>query len=212
MHPSQPTLTLGADLTTARAAVILAHGRGASAQSMAELAAHLPTDGIAYLLPQAANSTWWPGSGFAPIESNQPWVDSALQVFSDLITRIHAAGLTNDQIILGGFSQGAVLASEYAARHATRYGGLLIFSGAVLGPLTRPLDFTGSFANTPAFIGGQTNDPWVNGQQLQRTADLFTRLGAHVTTDIIPGADHTIRPSELEQAIAIVRALSTQTA
>lgn len=208
IHQDVPALTYGAKLADAHAVAILLHGRGASAQSMADLAAHLPTDGIAYVLPQAANHTWYPNSGFAPFAANEPYLSSALATVEAQLEKVIAAGFAADKIILGGFSQGASLMSEFVARHAQRYGGLLVFSGALLGPLDTPRTYDGSLDGTPVFIGGATHDAWVSEVQLRDTAKVLTALGGQVSLQITPGSDHTIRPSEIEQASAIINRLS----
>lgn len=207
IHQDVPALTYGAKLADAHAVAILLHGRGASAQSMADLAAHLPHDGIAYVLPQAANHTWWPNSGFAPFAANEPYLSSALATVEAHLENVITAGFSTDKIILGGFSQGACLAVEFVARHAARYGGVLVFSGALLGPQDTPRNYEGSLDGTPVFMGGATHDSWVSEPQIRDTAKVLTALGGQVTLQIHPGADHTIRPSEIEQASAIINGL-----
>jgi predicted esterase len=208
IHQGQPVLTLGAPLEHASAAVILLHGRGSNAQALAALASALPSEGIAYLLPQAAGNTWYPRSGFGPFELNQPYLASALAVVDELAAHVRASGLGDDQLVLGGFSQGAVLVTEYAVQHPARYGGLLIFSGALMGPEDTPRDYPGSFEHTPTLIGGVTQDSWVSEAQLRRTAEVLTQMGADVMLDLHPGAEHGIRASEVETAGQIIRALS----
>ena len=208
IHQTQPVLTAGARLEEAEAAVILLHGRGASAQSMLELAAHFPKEGIAYVIPQAANSTWYPNSGFSPFEVNEPYLSSAMATIHDLLAQIEAAGIPASKTILGGFSQGACLASEFVAQNATRYGGLLVFSGALMGPLDMPRAYQGSLSETPVFIGGVNQDSWVTETQLRHAAQTLEALGGQVTLQVLNGRDHTIRQSEVEQAATIIRQLT----
>ncbi|MCI0711150.1 MAG: alpha/beta fold hydrolase [Chloroflexi bacterium] len=205
IHQDQPVLTLGASLDDARVAVLLVHGRGATAEDIQELARQLPTGDVAYVMPQAANNTWYPNSGFAPFEDNEPYLSSAMATLEHLVAEIEAEGVPPEQIVLGGFSQGACLTTEFAARHARRYGGLLVLSGALLGPADTPRDYNGSLDGTPVFIGGVDRDPWVTPDQLQETANALENLGAEVTLQIQSGSEHTIRPSEVEQAAAIIQ-------
>lgn len=198
IHQGQPVLTYGAALNEAQAAVILLHGRGSTAQNILGLASDLPQEKIAYLAPQASNQTWYPNSGFLPIEANEPYVSSAFQVITDILAHLTEAGLSTDRILLGGFSQGACLASEFVARHPQRYGGLFVLTGAVMGPLDMPRAYSGSLDGMPVFIGGIDRDPWVNEPQLRLTADVFRQLGAAVQIEIQPGTNHTIRQSEIE--------------
>jgi phospholipase/carboxylesterase len=207
LHQEQPVLTFGAKLEEAKAAAILLHGRGATAESLLGLAAALSGQDMAYLLPQAANRTWYPNSGFAPLAVNEPYLSSAMARIGDLIQEVNDAGIPTDKIVLGGFSQGACLAAEFAAQHARRYGGLLVLSGALLGPLDRDRSYEGSLDETPVFIGGVNRDPWVSEAQLRHAAATLESLGGQVSLQVLPGAEHTVRPSEIEQAAAIIRQL-----
>ncbi len=209
IHQNQALLAAGTALDKAQAAVVLLHGRGSSAHDILSLAAYLPQDGIAYLAPQAANHTWYPNSGFMPIEANEPYVSSAFQTLDDLLDRIETAGISAEHIALGGFSQGACLSSEYVARHAQRYGGLIVFSGALMGPLDSPRDYSGSLEGTPVYIGGCTQDPWVQEAQMRLTAEVLQQLGGSVDIDIQPGAEHTVRENDIAAARDLITALGT---
>ncbi len=197
IHQGQPVASHGAALRDAQAAVILLHGRGSSAQSILALAAHLPQPKIAYLAPQAANNTWWPNSGFIPVESNEPYVSSAFQAVADLLARVAAAGIPAGRTLLGGFSQGACLAAEFAARNPRRYGGLFVLSGALLGPPDMLRHYAGSLDGTPVFIAGCERDPWVTERQLHLTGQVLQELGGSVQVAIQPGSEHMIRPTEV---------------
>ena len=159
------------------------------------------------MAPQAAGRTWYPLSGFVPIESNEPHVSSAFRTIDALLARARSAGVPDERIVIGGFSQGACLASEYAARHPRRYGGLFVLSGALMGPATAPRAYPGSLAGTPVFVGGCDHDSWVTEAQLRMTADTLERLGAEVQIEVVPGAEHTVRASELERVRAMIEGL-----
>jgi predicted esterase len=203
-HQGQPVHTAGKPLETAAAALILVHGRGATAVNILELAELLPHPNMAYLAPQAANNTWYPFSFLAPIANNEPHLSSALQLLGDLVTQVEAAGVPADRIVIGGFSQGACLASEFVARSARRYGGLLAFSGGVIGPPGTPRDYPGKLDGAPVFIGCSDVDPHIPLARVQETAELFTRMGAQVTQKIYPGMGHTIIQDEIDHALQIV--------
>lgn len=207
VHQGQPVLRYGAPLAEAQAAVILMHGRGSTAQSILGLADHLPQDAIAYLAPQAANHTWYPNSGFIPVEANEPYVSSVFQVLTDVLAQVNAAGLPPDRVALGGFSQGACVVAEYAARHPQRYGGLIVLSGALLGPADAPRQYDGSLEGTPVVIGGAERDSWVTEHQLRLTGQHLQDLGAVVDVAIYPGGEHTIRPAEVERVRRLVAGL-----
>ncbi|MCA9971239.1 MAG: dienelactone hydrolase family protein, partial [Anaerolineales bacterium] len=203
-HQDQPIATAGRPLAAAQAAMILVHGRGATAVSILDLAAHLPHPHMAYLAPQAANNTWYPRSFLAPIPQNEPGISSGIQVLADLVAQVEAAGIPADRLLLGGFSQGACLTAEFAARHPRRYGGLLIFSGGLIGPPDMRRSYTGSLAGTPVFIGCSDVDFHIPVARVHETADVLTQLGAAVTKKIYPNMGHTIVQDEIDRAMDIV--------
>ena len=206
-HQNQTVSRAGKPLPEAKAAMILIHGRGASAPSILELAQHLPHTNMAYLAPQASGHTWYPNSFLAPLESNQPGLNSGLQVIADLIAEVETAGIPAEKIIIGGFSQGACLASEFIARNARRYGGLLVFSGGVIGPLGMARQYDGSLDGTPVFIGCSDTDFHIPVERVHESAELFTQLGAQVDKQIYPGMGHTIIQDEIDRARQIVQAV-----
>jgi predicted esterase len=204
LHQGDRVYTAGLPLEAAKAAMILAHGRGASAASILELAGALAHPDFAYLAPQAANYTWYPYSFLAPIKSNEPWLSSALEVIAGLLERVEQAGIPAERVLLAGFSQGACLAAEFVARNARRYGGLLIFSGGLIGPPGTPRDYPGSLAGTPVFIGCSDRDPHIPLEQVHDTTAVLTRLGAQVSKAIYENMGHTINQDEIERALRIV--------
>jgi predicted esterase len=204
-HQGQPLYTAGVALEQADAAMILAHGRGAGATDILGVARLLDHPQYAYLAPQAANNTWYPHSFLTSIEGNEPGLSSGLQALDGLVAQVEAAGIPAQRIVLGGFSQGACLASEYVARHARRYGGLLVFSGGVIGPPGTPRDYAGSLEGTPVLIGCSDVDPHIPLERVQETADVFTKLGGDVSLQVYPGMGHTINQDEIDRALAIVQ-------
>ncbi len=203
-HQGQPLETAGRPLDEARAALILVHGRGATAQSILELGDVLTHPDFAYLAPQAGGNAWYPYSFLAPIPQNEPGITSGLQAVADAVAVVEAAGLTAEQIVLGGFSQGACLASEFAARHARRYGGLLIFSGGLIGPPGTPRNYEGTLDGTPVFIGCSDVDPHIPIERVTETNDTLTKLGAKVSQKIYPNMGHTIVQDEIDHALQII--------
>ena len=206
-HQTQPVLTTGRPLAAARGALILLHGRGATAESILELAGLLLHPDLAYLAPQAVGNTWYPYSFLAPLAQNEPYLSSALAKVGEVVAQAAAAGIPTERIFLGGFSQGACLASEYVARHARRYGGLLAFSGGLIGPPGTPHDYAGALNGMPAFLGCSDVDPHIPLARVQETAATLTRLGAQVETRIYPRMAHTINQDELDAAAAILAGL-----
>lgn len=203
-HQGLPLAAAGKPLAEARGAVILIHGRGASAESILELAAYLPQPDLAWLAPQAADSTWYPYSFLAPLEKNEPYLSSALARVTEVVALAEAAGLPPERIFLGGFSQGACLASEFVARNARRYGGLIAFSGGLIGPDGTPRDYAGSLSGMPVFIGCSDVDPHIPVGRVHETAAVLARLGATVDSRIYPRMGHTINQDEMDAAAALL--------
>jgi predicted esterase len=199
-HAKAQTYTLGQPLDQAQAAMILLHGRGATAPGILELAGDLHHPDFAYLAPQAAGYTWYPYSFLSPIAQNEPGLSSALNLLGRLVAQIEASGIPAPRIVLAGFSQGACLVSEFVARNARRYGGMLVFSGGVIGPPGTPRDYAGSLDGTPTFLGCSDVDPHIPIERVEETADVFIRLGAMVDKVIYPGMGHTIVDDEIERS------------
>ncbi len=203
-HQSQPVLAAGKPLGEAAGALILVHGRGASAESILELADYLAHPDLAYLAPQAADATWYPYSFLAPMANNEPYLTSALARLGEVVAMVEEAGLPPERIFLGGFSQGACLASEFVARNARRYGGLLVFSGGLIGPEGTPRTYEGSFDGMPVFIGCSDVDPHIPVDRVRETADVLARMGAAVDSRIYPRMGHTINQDEIDAAAALL--------
>jgi predicted esterase len=151
-HRDQPILTGGPKLTDAAGAVILLHGRGASAEDILGLSHEFDHPELAYSAPQAAGNTWYLCSFLAPIEQNEPWLSSALKKLEVIVAGISRAGIDHERIVIAGFSQGACLASEFVASHAAKYGALIAFSGGLIGPPGTKFHYDGKFGGMPAFF------------------------------------------------------------
>jgi phospholipase/carboxylesterase len=196
LHDAKDTLRLGPPLSKAVAAVILIHGRGSSPEDIAGLADALPAGGVAFLAPGAEGGTWYPQRFFVPTEANEPWLSSALGVIAALAQEAQAAGVAPERLSLIGFSQGACLALEFAARHPRRYGLVGGLSGALIGPLGTPRP-PGDLRGTPVLLGCAERDPHIPLEYVERSTGTLSALGAQVTKQIFPGADHTVFPEEI---------------
>lgn len=197
IHQRQPVLMRGAPLDQARLAMILLHGRGAGAEDILALAAGLPQLGVAFFAPQAAGNTWYPHRFIAPVAMNEPHLSSALEAVAALMDKIVARGLPHERLMLLGFSQGACLALEFAARHPRRYGGVFGLSGALIEGGDRPRDYAGDLADTPVFLGCSEADVHIPVERVHRSAEVFRALGAAVTERIYPGASHAVNEDEI---------------
>lgn len=202
-HAGQPVLTRGKPLAEARAAVIMVHGRGASPQSILELAEAIPHPDVAYLAPGAVDGTWYPQSFMAPIAANEPGISSGISVIHALIEQVGAAGIPEERIILLGFSQGACLASTSAQRKPKRYGGVVVLSGGLIGPPSTEWSAEGDFAGTPIFLGCSDVDAHIPEARVLASAAHLESMGAEVTCRIYQGFGHAVNEDE----IAFVREL-----
>lgn len=197
-HQGQPVRVAGEPLGAARGALVMVHGRGGTAEGILALSGDLAQSGFAYLAPQAAGQTWYPNSFLSPIASNEPWLSSALAALADVLARVTASGMPADRTILLGFSQGACLVLEFAARHALRYGGVVGLSGGLIGPEGTPRDYPGSLGGTPVFLGCSDADPHIPKERVLDSAAVFRRMGASVTDRLYPRMGHTVNADEIE--------------
>jgi predicted esterase len=196
-HAGQPVLRTGPPLAEARLAVIAVHGRGASAEDILGLARQVPAPGVAFLAPQAAGSTWYPYSFLAPIPQNEPDLSSALRLLASLVEQLVAGGVPHERIGILGFSQGACLSLEFAARQARRYAAVIALSGGLIGPSDTSRDYSGTMAGTPVFLGCSDMDPHIPVERVHESAELFRSLGAIVDERIYPRMGHTVNGDEL---------------
>ena len=203
-HGNQPVLHRGPQPTDARLTAILVHGRGASAEDILALAQEFAARDVAYLAPQAAGHSWYPYSFLQAIAKNEPGITSGLTKIATIIASLEQQGVAADRVVLLGFSQGACLALEFAARYARRYGGIVGLSGGVIGPPGTPRDYAGTLEGTPAFLGCSDIDPHIPVARVHETAEVLTRLGAAVDERIYPGMGHLVNADEIAAVNAIL--------
>lgn len=216
-HQGQPVKSGGPSLSSARLAVVLAHGRGGSPEDMLGLGAHLGIPDITYIAPAAAAQSWWPQSFLVPLAENAPWLASALDAFQDAVDTVIAEGIPVERIVVAGFSQGACLALEHAARAGRSYRGIVGLSGGLLGtrdsggPPTEDLygharkgfDYSGRVEGSKVFLGCHEQDPHIPLARVHETQQAFEAMGADVTLQVYPGAGHGV----VEEEISYLRGL-----
>jgi len=202
------TLHAGAPLEDAGGAVVLLHGRGAGAEDMLGLAETLARPDLAFVAPPAPGRTWYPLSFLAPIADNRPALDRALAIVGETMTGLSRAGLPPGRVVLAGFSQGACLALEYAARHARRYGGVAALSGGLIGPEGTPRDDAGTLSGTPVFIGCGDRDGHIPLWRVRESSRVLRGLGGEVTERIYPGMGHAVNDDEIAHLRALLARLT----
>jgi phospholipase/carboxylesterase len=206
-HQDQQLVTAGTPLSDAEAAMILVHGRGATARSIVQMGQEVHRDGVALLAPQAARNTWYPNSFLAPVERNEPGRSSGLQAIEDAVETATDAGIDRERVLLLGFSQGACLASEFVARTPRRYGGLVALSGGLIGETVDPTSYDGDIEGTPVFLGCSDVDPHIPLERVEATAEAFELLNGEVDKRIYEGMGHGVNDDELEAVAELVTGL-----
>lgn len=196
-HADQPILTAGAPNGAADVAMVLLHGRGATANGILDLGHELDRSGVAFVAPQASRSRWYPYSFVAPVEQNQPHLDSALRAVDDAVHVALDAGVPRERVVVLGFSQGACLASEWAVRNPDRYGGIVALSGGLLGPDGTTWPEHGGFDGTPAFFGCDEEDQHVPAARVRESAAAFRERGSDVTERLYEGLGHRLNDDEV---------------
>lgn len=199
-HATGKVYREGVALEAASGAVILLHGRGGSAQDILSLAGPLGGERLAFLAPQATNSSWYPNSFLAQREINESWLSSALTKVASVIDLAVAAGIAREKIVIGGFSQGACLATEFVATHPLPYAGLIAWTGGLIGPSGTDLSHPGDLAGMPVFQSSGDPDPHVPWSRVAESARILTAMGAHVSTRRYPGKPHSVSREEIEFA------------
>ncbi|GGS40227.1 VOC family protein [Deinococcus knuensis] len=196
-------LTAGRPLADARVAMVLLHGRGGTAADILSLEREFNLSAFTYLAPQADGNTWYPQSFLAPLAQNQPHLDRALATIDAVMGELAAQGIPASRVVLGGFSQGACLALEYASRTSERLGGVVAFSGGLI-----TLDQTGDLSGTPVFMGVDPRDGHIPLSRFEETAATLRARGADVDARVIPGLGHTINADELNAARAVMQGIA----
>jgi predicted esterase len=203
-HAGQPVLRRGPAPSEARLVVILVHGRGASADDILGLADEIDAPDVAYLAPEAAGHTWYPYSFLAPLEENEPGISSALRALKRLVDEAGKQGVPPARVALMGFSQGACLSLEFAARHPQPYAAVVAFSGGLIGPPGLPRAYAGSLTGTPVFLGCSDIDPHIPLERVRESALVLRGMGAAVDERIYPRMGHTINRDEIDAATALL--------
>jgi len=197
MHSKQ-FIETGTPLHQAKKALIMLHGRGGSAEDILSLAQYLLVEDFYITAPQATNNTWYPFSFLAPTSQNEPWLSSALNVVKEISDRIQQSGIKPDNIFILGFSQGACLTIEFAARNAQKYGGVIALTGGLIGDKLEPARYSGNFEGTRILMTNGNNDPHVPLLRSEQSKQQLESMAAKVELLVYPNRPHTILQEELK--------------
>jgi phospholipase/carboxylesterase len=198
------TIFAGSPLRGAKKVLVMLHGRGGSAEDVLSLSDQLNVEGFALIAPQAANNSWYPFTFMAPPSQNEPALSSSIRTIGDLVTRVSADGISRDNIYFLGFSQGACLVLEFTARHAVRYGGIVAFTGGLIGDKIYTGNYKGDFDHTPVFIGSADPDGHVPVSRVRATTHLLRSMHALVTEKIYDHMGHTVNEDEIREANRLI--------
>jgi len=196
--------TAGKELNPENKVLILLHGRGGSAEDIISLAGYLNVSEFTLIAPEATNNTWYPFSFMAPPSQNEPWLSSALELVNDIVNNLKDQGISSERIYFAGFSQGACLTLEYVTRNAAKYGGVVAFTGGLIGDKIYEENYKGDFNNTPVFIGTSNPDPHVPVERVHASTNILKGLNAQVVEKIYDNMGHTINQDEIDQANNLV--------
>jgi phospholipase/carboxylesterase len=203
MH-TKNVISSGKELTKDAKALIMLHGRGGSAEDILSLSSYLNVNDFALMAPQATNHTWYPYSFLAPPAQNEPWLSSALNLLKELISELLNKGVATENIYFLGFSQGACLTLEFVTRNADKYGGVVAFTGGLIGDKIYSENYKGDFRNTPVFIGTSNPDPHVPVERVYATTNILKDMHADVTEKVYLNMGHTINKDEIDNANKII--------
>ncbi len=197
-------ITAGKELNATSKVLIMLHGRGGSAEDILSFSSHLDVKDFTLLAPQASNNTWYPSSFLAPPSQNEPWLSSALNLLKELLDDIHGKGVPTANIYFAGFSQGACLTLEFVTRNANKYGGVVAFTGGLIGDKIYSENYKGDFGSTPIFIGTSNPDPHIPVERVYATASILKDMNAAVTEKVYNNMGHTINEDEIDNANRLV--------
>ncbi|MGE5353408.1 MAG: alpha/beta hydrolase [Acidobacteriota bacterium] len=201
---SKNIVVAGKAVSEAKRALVMIHGRGADASDILSLSEYLDVKDFALLAPEAEGNTWYPYSFLAPQKQNEPGLSSALEILKNIIRDLSESGIQHEAVYLLGFSQGACLALEFAARNAKKYGGIIAFTGGLLGEKIHVENYQGDFMKTPVFIGTSDPDPHVPLERVNSTSEVFRKMNAEVTLKVYKNMGHTISQDEINSANSLI--------
>ena len=194
---SKNIVLAGVTLKKAGKVMIMLHGRGATAGDIISLSGYLKLHDTHIIAPQATNNAWYPYSFLAPRQQNEPWLSSALELLNEILEDVRTAGIKTEQVFILGFSQGACLTLEFAAQNARLFGGVIAFTGGLIGDVLQEEIYAGNFQKTKVFIGNSDKDPHVPVARSEESKRIIEKLGAEVTLKIYPGMPHTVNDDEI---------------
>lgn len=192
------------DLSPQKKVLIMIHGRGASAEDILSLSNHLSVADYTLIAPQAPGHTWYPFSFISPQSQNEPHLSNSLSVISEIVNSANSKGISDSDIYFLGFSQGACLTLEYVTRNAKKWGGVIAFTGGLIGDTLSLKNYKGNFEGTRFYIGSSNPDPHVPVARVRESEKVLQSMNAKVKMEIFDNMGHTINEEEIENANKIL--------
>jgi phospholipase/carboxylesterase len=205
VHMQEQTIYHGATFSEAKAFVLSLHGRNQSPETILEVADRIGLEGVHYAAPQAFQNSWYPEGFMAPIEKNEPNLTYAVDVCKAIVEQWTEKNVPKEKVVLMGFSQGACLAAEFAIRHPQQYGGILIFTGGLIGPEGTNWPIKESFDGTSVFLGTSDVDEWIPVERVHESEAMFIQMGAKTDKRVYKGMGHLVNDEEIDAAQMMIK-------
>jgi|SRR5450830_609436 len=191
---------------------ILMHGVGGSPANLMPLVNKLREvySAAAFLLPEGTDPFDGGGSGRqwfsikeVTEENRYTRVENALPALHDLVVAAQARFKVNQQnTVLGGFSQGAIMSLEYSVAHDGMVGSVLAFSGR-----SARLPTKAPTMSTVHLFHGQDDRVMPVSHSLA-ALERIEALHGHATLDIAPSVGHQMHPVLIDRALARLQAIN----
>lgn len=204
-HLRQRVEHYGPPVRDARTVVVLVHGRTITPEYMHEhVVLPLELDDVAFIAPAATDNSWYPKGFLLPIAENQPGIDHTMELLDKVVAEVLDAGVKPENLVLCGFSQGACASCQYALLHPRRWGGLVAFTGGLIGPPGTSWEITGNFNGMPAYFSTSDIDPFVPEFRVRESVETFAAAGAKTNFDLIIGREHEVSGREISRAKELI--------
>ncbi|MEP7121526.1 MAG: hypothetical protein ABJE95_11470 [Byssovorax sp.] len=205
-------------------AILLCHGFGAPGDDLVSLARVIDAGpSVRWFFPEAplsipgAGRAWWPldmariqqmmmrGDPRALAEETPPGLAKAREALEATIAALETErGVARDKLILGGFSQGAMLTTEIAIHAERPFAGLAALSGNLLSADRWIEAAARSGPSIHAFIAHGRRDPVLPFAGAEALRAMLEEAGASVDW-VAHGGQHEIPPPVVTGLAAFAR-------
>jgi len=197
---------------TARQLVVLVHGYGADGNDLLELGRLWQTrfPDTVFVAPNAPDPAptgtgfqWFPISRLDPDETEKGTAAAGPVLDAFLDAELAALNLAPENLVILGFSQGAMLALHVGLRRKVAPRAILAFSGLLAGQVPMPAP---GGAWPPIFISHGDSDQVVPPQMMFIALGVLQQIGAKADWHLARNTGHGIDPESLELAAKFLEA------